>query len=336
MAVASNTGGIFDLFPKEVKDYLKMEQLEDTLDLTEMSLRLARDPTFINAFDKSKNMTEALRAKIQKYKKQKRNFLATIQGSTGSGKSYTMLSLAHLISGEEGFPIDNIFFRIGDAIRSFDQLEPGETILIDERTREWGAGSQRIASEWANFTEVIRKFQINILNSTPREMLDVLYTNRFETLPCQIDYVREVARVAIQDNKKNTLGWIAVRHPKHTVGADFVKEYEDRKDRFLFDIMKHSDKGRIRTLADEFMECDEYKLLLERFPSGPKYPMIFEAVDQKYPHLQRNQEVAEIARKVEYVQIMELGLQSPDERRQNRKSGGRGDDPGQPSLESFF
>jgi len=443
-----------------------MEELEDTLDLQELSLRLQRDPTFINAFDKGKDMTAALKAKVQKYKKQKRNFLATIQGSTGSGKSiekstkiiyyldnrivtatiaalyedyrngkpisvlstdgtnvlrmplgdavevyddrpmigihtedgrhvigtvdhsflrfdpgikavrgdqlrigdqvpvningllwgdmitkidnlkptteplydlcvpgtenfmlanglfvhnsYSMLSLAHLISGEQ-FEIDNVFYRLSDAIRAFDKLEPGSTILIDERTRIWGAGAYRIAAEWSNFTEVIRKFQINILNSTPREMMDVLYTNRFETLPCQIDFVREVARVAIQSARKETLGYILVRHPKHTVGMDFIKEYEKRKDKFLMDIMKHSDKGHIRTLADEFMESDVYKRILERFPSGPKYHMLFEAVDAKYPHLQRNQEVAEIARKVEYIQYMEMGMSTPDEKKQQRK-----------------
>lgn len=335
--VVAPSGGIFDLFPKEVKEFLKMEQLEDVLDLQELAVRLGKDPTFINAFDKKKNMSEALRAKIQKFKKQKRNFLGTIQGSTGSGKSYTMLSIAHLISGSEGFPIENIFFRLSDAIRSFDKLEPGETILIDERTRIWGAGSHRIAAEWQNFTEVIRKFQINILNSTPREMMDVLYTNRFETMPCQIDYVKEFARVAIQDQKKNTLGWIAVRHPKHTVGEKFINEYEKRKDAFLLDIMKHSDKGHIRSLADEFMEGQEYKYLLERFPSGPKYNMIFEAVDQKYPHLQRNQEVAEIARKVEYVQVMELGMKSADEKRSERKYNQEGDvERNQQNIDQFF
>lgn len=251
--------------------------------------------------------------------------------------SYTMLSIAHLISGEVGFTIDNIFFRLSDAIRAFDTLEPGSTILIDERTRIWGAGAYRIAAEWQNFTEVIRKFQINILNSTPREMMDVLYTNRFETMPCQIDYVKEFARVAIQDQKKNTLGWIAVRHPKHTVGDKFIKEYEKRKDGFLLDIMKHSDKGHIRSLADEFMECETYKYLLERFPSGPKYNMIFEAVDQKYPHLQRNQEVAEIARKVEYVQVMEMGMKSTDEKRQERKFQGKDDiDREQKELDQFL
>ena len=61
-----------------------------------------------------------------------KNFLATITGPTGSGKSWSALSMAELI--DKDFTIDRVIFRAKDLMKliSNGNLKPGSVIVWDE------------------------------------------------------------------------------------------------------------------------------------------------------------------------------------------------------------
>ena len=81
--------------------------------------------------------------------KSNKNFITSITGPTGSGKSWTALSIAELL--DEDFNIDRVIFRAGDLMRLINSgtLEKGSVIIWDEAgidlsNRNWQSAMNKV------------------------------------------------------------------------------------------------------------------------------------------------------------------------------------------------
>lgn len=97
--------------------------------------------------------------------KNNKNFLATITGPTGSGKSWSGLSMAELI--DPNFTIDRVIFRARDLMKLINkgELKPGSVIIWDE------AGIDLSNRNWQSVTNKM----LNALLQTFRHQNFILF-----------------------------------------------------------------------------------------------------------------------------------------------------------------
>ena len=102
---------------------------------------------------------------IHKRIKNNKNFLCTITGPTGSGKSWTALSIAELLDPE--FTVDRVIFRGRDLMKLINDgnLKPGSVIIWDE------AGIDLSNRNWQSLTNKM----LNALLQTFRHKNFILF-----------------------------------------------------------------------------------------------------------------------------------------------------------------
>ena len=102
---------------------------------------------------------------IHKRIKNNKNFLCTITGPTGSGKSWTALSIAELLDPE--FTVDRVIFRGRDLMKLINEgnLKPGSVIIWDE------AGIDLSNRNWQSLTNKM----LNALLQTFRHKNFILF-----------------------------------------------------------------------------------------------------------------------------------------------------------------
>jgi ABC-type dipeptide/oligopeptide/nickel transport system ATPase component len=77
-------------------------------------------------------MEEGFSALIKKRLSTKRNFLATVVGDTGSGKSWTALAMAERLDANKDFNESHIVFTAQDFLQCVDKLGNNCFIVVDE------------------------------------------------------------------------------------------------------------------------------------------------------------------------------------------------------------
>ena len=79
----------------------------------------------------------------QRLWRENKNWLAAIYGETGSGKSYTAITMAFYI--DHGFSIDKVFFSCKDFIHALNQglLKKGSCAILDEAGISFGNDAQK-------------------------------------------------------------------------------------------------------------------------------------------------------------------------------------------------
>lgn len=100
--------------------------------------------------------------------KSNKNFLGCFIGQTGSGKSYSAISLAELIN-DGSFNIDNLFFNASDFLKKLasGNLKKGEVLIWDE------AGKDLNSKQWQKKTNKVVNIVMQIFR---RENVIVLFT----------------------------------------------------------------------------------------------------------------------------------------------------------------
>lgn len=153
---------------------------------------------------------------------QNKNWLAFICGETGSGKSYSALSLADMIS-PRGITIKrNVVFKPKQFLKKIqnrEDLEKGDVLIFDEAgvgisARDWWKIQNKMLS---SVLQTFREMNIGVIFTVPAmRYIDVnariLMHNYFETR--SVDYKNKYAKLSIYNIQYNgKLDKIYYKHP---------------------------------------------------------------------------------------------------------------------------
>jgi len=176
-----------------------------------------------------------------------KNWLAIVCGETGSGKSYSALSLAKLISWNV-----HIVFTPVEFLRLLNsgKLKKGDVILFDEAgvgmaSRDWYSVQNKLLG---SVLQTFRNMNVAVIFTTPNlSFIDVqarkLFHNYFETV--YLDFEEEEAYLKVYDIQVNSrFDKIYFKYPRFDVGGvikslahiivpkpdpDVIEFYEGRK-----------------------------------------------------------------------------------------------------------
>lgn len=185
-----------------------------------------------------------------------KNWLAIVCGETGSGKSYSALSLADTIcprgiTVKRNVVLDPIGFM--NKIANKKDLKKGDILIFDEAgvgisSRDWYSIQNKLLG---SVLQTFRNLNVGVIFTTPNlSFIDVqarkLFHNYFETV--NIDYETETAYLKCYDIQHNsrydktyykhpkfvrqgktvTMGFIGIPKPR----ASLIREYEKVKTEF--------------------------------------------------------------------------------------------------------
>jgi len=188
--------------------------------------------------------------------KNNQNWLAIICGGTGSGKSYSALSIADTICPRGITVRRNVVFNSTQFLRKLvdkNQLQKGDIIIFDEAgvgmsSREWYSVQNKLLG---SVLQTFRNMNVGVIFTTPNlSFIDVqarkLFHNYFETV--YLDYEEELAYLKCRDIQHNSLfdktyykkprfnneglttcmDFIAIPKPREAL----IKEYEEVKNEY--------------------------------------------------------------------------------------------------------
>jgi hypothetical protein len=215
----------------------------DDMYLERLKARLSTDCTFIRVFQK--NLTDQffshLRNIVDPTIKHEQNFIISLSGQTGTGKSMAVISLAKLIYSLK-FSYKNVCFFDSKILELAPTLPRDSIIIRDENPAKavYGAGSQRIEMDLVVLSETVRKFGLSLIFVEPTERQMDIVKWYLETV--DIDYDNRITRLAVKDpHTKTFLGAIYVRAVEAT-DVDWI-EYNKIKDAFIEDVKKGNYSG---------------------------------------------------------------------------------------------
>lgn len=284
------------------------------LDKQRLQARLDSQLSMQKAFTKEYDLTNHLHDFIQdRLEKQQANIYIDVYGLTGTAKTYGSLYLCakHM----PGFTNEQIFFGAREILQGIALLKPKTLILNDDKTRDYGMGTNRRASEYMNIIQVVRKYQISLINTATSPRLYMLAHYMLESL--YIDRERRVSRFAVQTCQSGnsdrseiiTLGYAEFPHPDTILPAEMITEYERRKDVFIEQNLRKKGSDDVDTAAREVIESPDFQILETQYlrTSQHKIPkkIVVELVASKYGYLNRNNEVQQIADRICIIGLLE-------------------------------
>lgn len=190
---------------------------------------------------------------LKQRNRQKKNFLCFTAGTTGSGKSWANLSMAHMI--DPTFNIDRVVFWGRDLMKLVDEgnLKSGNAIMFDEASidmdsRQW----QSVTNKMVNYLlQTFRYRRIIVLFNSPFiDFMDAktrkLFHAEFQVMginhekkycsikPLLLQYnsskqkmYRKYLRVRTEEGYLPVKRWKVPQPP-----AKLIKEYEEKKEEF--------------------------------------------------------------------------------------------------------
>jgi hypothetical protein len=215
---------------------------------------------------------------IQRRIKNNKNFLCTITGPTGSGKSWTALSIAEILDPE--FTVDRVIFKARELMKLINEenLKPGSVIVWDEAgidlsNRNW----QSVTNKMLNaLLQTFRHRNFILFFTVPyHDFIDSsskkLFHGDFETQrinkilgevilkPKLLQYNSNMGKwyrkyLKVQINKK------VVKIKRWSVpkpSAELVKAYEEKKSKFTKDLNLDIDKNLEKLEAKESKEINK-------------------------------------------------------------------------------
>lgn len=188
-----------------------------------------------------------------------KNFLATITGPTGSGKSWTALSIAELT--DQDFTVDNIIFKAKDLMKLINSgnLKAGSVIIWDEAgidlsNRNWQSLTNKLLNA---LFQTFRHKQFVLLFTVPyHDFVDSstrkLFHADFETQRINRAEEEVIIKPKLLQYNPNMQKWyrkyLKVWTPKGVIkikrwavpkpSDKLIKEYEQRKNQFTTDLNK--------------------------------------------------------------------------------------------------
>jgi len=177
-------------------------------------------------------------------------------------KSYTGIDISASLNERPLTLDDNIFAHQEDLLARAPLIQPGSCLLNDEKTADWGMGVVRRAKDYENLIQVCRKYKLSLVNcSVVPRMREGL--SHFELHPLFIHREEQYAHVAIYEPKLlsrfydlECLGYARFYHPVRKVGAEFMAEYERRKDVAIKEVL-------CQTTGDEYTDV---AIVVEKLP----------------------------------------------------------------------
>jgi len=204
---------------------------------------------------------------------QNKNWLAIVTGDTGSGKSYSSMSIADNIL-QKNFNADHVVFNPIDFMKLLTDgnLKKGDIIIFDEAgvgmaARDFMTQSNKLLSA---VLQTFRNLNIGVIFTTPNlSFIDVnarkLFHNYFET--ASINRKTEIAYLKIYDiihisridktfykhprfligSRKTMITQVAVRKPR----PDLIRDYEKKKTAYTVELNKEVLADLIQNKAEK-------------------------------------------------------------------------------------
>lgn len=220
----------------------------------------------------------------KKLYEQNKNHLHINTGGTGSGKSYTGLTLAYAINPER-FSADFIAFDLDDFIEIIESAERGDVILFDEigvagDSRSW---QNRRNKYLVYINETFRFRNLAVIYTTPSfGNVDKRIRQLFHTFSKSIgiDYDRKIAYMTFEkivvdewsgDIYKRPVrvflhGFRTVTHLGFSLPPEkIVRAYEKKKERFFKDLLGKIKEGDHKNNISDFRKRVALQLRKEGF-----------------------------------------------------------------------
>lgn len=166
------------------------------------------------------------------------NILVFCWGDSRSGKSLATLSIASQTTKKPP-TIDNVFFMLEDLNKAMPRIESKTSVFMDDRFETYGMGQQRLEAEWRLATETLGMREINFFVSRPSPMASTSFHYLIWAMKL-IDKQNEINYVALQDTSYRTIGHLELKHPRHFLGDEFIRQYLEKKNKFL-DLVQQKD-----------------------------------------------------------------------------------------------
>lgn len=171
---------------------------------------------------------------------------------TGSGKSYSSMSLGRFFCSELGtkFSPSSIHFDINKIMEAMRRKGKKTTLVMDEQIPEFGAGSGTMQMQMTRAEETMRKRQINFIYNSPTPHT---HSHDFVLQTYGIDRKQGIARLLVYVEYPGVpYGYITLRKPPLKLSA----KYEKKKDTFL-------DRVTARKTGLQQMKEESMKKLLD-------------------------------------------------------------------------
>lgn len=238
---------------------------------------------------------------LERRRNSQANTIVEFFGIGGSGKSYSAMALAAYLSGSP----PHVFFDVGEVLRACSEFQPGECIIVDEKTRDYGIGTLRRSAAYENIIQVVRKFQLSLINCAVVPRLNGGLAH-YELEPLFVDAVKRVCRCALYSPMTvgnsvvvyEPMGFVDFKHPGDVWGVEFLSGYEREKDAFIRQLLQVGGVNTHQRIVDDVVSSPEFLKLLEEYKGrGKSVPrkFVLELVQRVAPDLRRNVEAGAIA-----------------------------------------
>lgn len=226
---------------KEVKTNFALRVILRELTLFARGKKIKHGPRY--------NSTDMLINEFKKVARGNSNILLHIFGKTNSGKSMLAQKLAFLLRKEyrdygrevPDHPRANeylnskvvVVFRVEEANREIQKMEPGGILLRDEQSKTSGQGSQIENDANENLRKAVRGMNINFFDAQPNPDLSLNLNFNIFTIGYHVESEITIAilytpmpSTNMKSSILNPTGYLLLK--KHT-DLDFIREYESRK-----------------------------------------------------------------------------------------------------------
>ena len=275
-----------DELPRETRTVLEMKE--------------ERDTTFERCL--TEDFSEDIIKTIEERKDPRRqqSFIFSTYGLQGSGKSYLSLSILGLL--DDDFSEDKLYFGYEELVKNRRNLKSGTSVIVDEMMNLYGVDSHRISIYLDALKEQLRKRSIHMGYCSPTLKPEYHTSMRvFETL--FIDKKTEMCYAAYKTNELINLGYVKIPHPKKVVGKEFLKIYEDKKDKHLENLTDKS-IDELKIIVDEIFLNEKFinieKVYLQKRGFIPT-SMLFQLVSMLYPEFKGSIIVTEIVDRIKLM-----------------------------------
>ena len=285
----------------------------EILEKVRLQDKMDSDRTLSNAFGE-RNLTDHFFKWLFHRISIRANFFLDIYGLPNSGKTYVGLFVCGKIYPYPKFSNKNIFFGSREIMNQIHTAESNSIILNDDKTKDFGKGSNRRAAEYQNLIQVVRKYQLSLVNTATQPrlwnqanyLLEALYTDRN----------RRITRLALQtcerDTGLRTIGFVEIPHPDTILPADEITLYESRKDKFIEETMRKTNIDDADTDARKVIAMPDFITVEQAYFKKGKQKaipskLLFQLVSSAFTFLNANNEVENIAERVLLICIRERG-----------------------------
>lgn len=216
-----------------------------------------------------KDFTNEMYDELNIIARSKQNLIMSWFAPQGYGKSYSMLDVVMTFLKNQGktLSIDNCFFTISDLVNKIENIDRGESVILDEQTHTTGYGSKTERRQLQNIEMTVRAHRLSLFFAAPPfiqhnfhyfletwQMGSDKKWNWNKSMEEQWKYTKNI----ISSHRGHMLGYVITTTPSD---VGFLKKYEDKKDKFIGDVRKQKGSTRYRLVmkkGDELLNSKKF------------------------------------------------------------------------------